>query len=251
MISCKMMTAGRVHLLEEALYSFLNLKGVEKSELIIVNDYPYQNLIFDHPQVKIVNFTELFPTIGEKDTYTHDLCQGDIIAVFDDDDIALPNHLENIDKYLQDNDIIHWGMGGFYNERIGKTPLIEFTQLGNSGIVYPKDSYIKVGKSPIINEGYDRVLVDNLHKLNNKVGYAVPQPKDISWIYRWATPTKNSVGCYHLSGGGDFVEGREDIRIRNFKYLEGLRKKGKLPVGDIHLKPKWKYNYIDLVKSHL
>lgn len=251
--SCKMLTAGRVHLLEEALFSFLNMERSEEAELIIVNDYPYQKLIFDHPRIKIINSSVLFHSIGEKDIYAHDLCQGDIVLVFDDDDIALPNHLNNIDKYLQDNDILHWGNAGFYNESSDEKtkPSIQFTQIGNSGIVYPMKSYIECGKSPIMNEGGDMKLVKNLKALRNKSYWAMPENKDISWLYRWSLPKVNDVGCYHQSGMGDEVEGRDPAHIRNFNYLESLRKKNKLPVGNIILKPKWRRDYVQLVKSHL
>lgn len=251
-----MLTAGRPHLLEEALYSFLNLEDSQDSELIIINDYPHQKLIFEHPRVRIVNSPELFPSIGEKDIFAHDLCQGDIILVFDDDDIALPHHLKNIEKYMGDNDLLHWGNGGFYNEEPGgiklDKPLVQFTQLGNSGIVYTKKAYLEVGKSPVMNEGGDMILVHSLKALREKYLYAMPENKDISWLYRWSTPTSSTgVGCYHQSGMGNWEPGRDDVRIRNFNYLENLRYSGMLPTGDIKLVPKWKHNYIELVKSYL
>ncbi len=55
MISAKCITHGRVHLLEEALNSFLLQDDPEDTELVIVNDYSHQRLIFDHPRVKIYN----------------------------------------------------------------------------------------------------------------------------------------------------------------------------------------------------
>lgn len=249
--SAKMLTAGRVHLLEEALYSFLHLDNSEEAELIIVNDYPHQTLVFDHPRVKIVNSPELFPSIGHKDTFAHDLCQGDIILVFDDDDIALPNHLLNIDKYLKDNDLLHWGNGVYYNESLDGTyrdkPSLQFTGLGNSGIVYTHSAYNEIGKSPLMNEAGDKYLVEKLTNLRGKVVHAKPDNRDVSWFYRWSTPMNNGVGNYHQSGLGDPVEGRENAMIRNFNYLEGLRKLKKLPVGTIKLEPKWKHNYIRLL----
>lgn len=255
MISCKMITAGRVHLLEEALYSFLTQDYLGEKELIIVNDYPYQTLIFDHSQVKIINKKELFPSIGEKDTFAHELCQGDIIAVYDDDDVALPNHLDNIRKYFIDTDLLHWQNAGLYYESPSGTykdkPNIQFTSVGNSGIVYSHKAYNEAGKSPLMNEAGDRYLVQNITKLRNKVVYAHPENKDISWLYRWSVPIHNGVGCYHQSGLGDPVPGRDNAMIRNFKYLEKLRKQGMLPVGNIYLKPQWKHNYVKLLKQFL
>ena len=64
-ISCKCITYGRVNFLEESLYSFLNQDYPGKKELIIVNDYPLQTLVFEHPDVKIYNLDYTFNTIGE------------------------------------------------------------------------------------------------------------------------------------------------------------------------------------------
>lgn len=55
MLSCKMISYGRVEYLEESLQSFLNQDYDGEKELVIVNDYPEQKLIFDHPDVRIFN----------------------------------------------------------------------------------------------------------------------------------------------------------------------------------------------------
>ena len=117
-ISCKCITYGRVSTLEESIESFLKQDyPADKRELIIVNDYPLQTLIFEHPQVKVVNLVKTFETIGEKENYATELCQGDIICQWDDDDVALPNHLKNVAKHFTDDaNILHWKTGVFYNE---------------------------------------------------------------------------------------------------------------------------------------
>ena len=53
-ISAKCITYGRVSTLEEAIYSFLQQDYPGEKELVIVNDYPKQKLIFDHPEIKII-----------------------------------------------------------------------------------------------------------------------------------------------------------------------------------------------------
>ena len=88
-ISCKCITYGRVDTLEEALYSFLIQDyPSDRCELVIVNDYPEQKLVYDHPQVIIYNLDETFPLIGEKENYAIERCSGDLIAVWDDDDVG-------------------------------------------------------------------------------------------------------------------------------------------------------------------
>ena len=101
--SCKMITHGRVHLLQEALHSFLIQENSEDTELVIVNDYPYQSLIFDHPRVKIFNFDSIFKTIGDKENFAIEQCSGEVIVVWDDDDIALENN-DDDDEMVENND---------------------------------------------------------------------------------------------------------------------------------------------------
>ena len=60
-----------------------------------------RKLIYDHPQVTIYNLDETFPLIGEKENYAIERCNGDLIAVWDDDDVAMSNHLQNIAKHWQ------------------------------------------------------------------------------------------------------------------------------------------------------
>ncbi len=65
-ISCKCITYGRVETLEESLHSFLKQDyPTDKCEMIIVNDYPLQKLVFEHPQVRVYNLDQTFTTIGE------------------------------------------------------------------------------------------------------------------------------------------------------------------------------------------
>ena len=69
MISFKTTTYGRVSFLEECLQSFLQQEYSGDSEMVIINDYPLQKLIFDHPKVRIFNLDETFGIIGEQENF--------------------------------------------------------------------------------------------------------------------------------------------------------------------------------------
>lgn len=241
-ISCKCITYGRVNTLVEALHSFLIQDYPEdKCELVIVNDYPLQNLIFDHPRVKIYNLKETFSTIGEKENYAIERCQGPLISVWDDDDIAMSNHLQNIAKYWTDDaKIIHWTRGVLFNE-----PNIHaICSLGNSGIVYSKSGWEKIGKSPLLNAGGDMVMVHQLYTLDGEIINASPKDKDVSWFYMWGNR------CYHQSGAGTDDDSRPNIIERHSEYIEGLRVDGKIPTGDIHLVPTWNKEYDVMLQEY-
>lgn len=240
MISCKCLTHARTHLLEEAIFSFINQDYDGESELIIVNDYPLQKLVFNHPRVKIFNLDETFPIIGQKENFAIERCQGDIIATWDDDDIALPNHFKNIMKYWNDKiDIMFWQNGVYYNEPI----ITAITSVGNSGFVFSKKAWEKAGKSPIENAGGDMTFVNKIKHFGG-ICTNYPSNNEVSWFYRWSLPM-----CYHQSGQGTDVPGRKNIVQRNAEYIEQQRRLGNIPIGEVVLKPHWRHDYIKMLKD--
>jgi len=242
-ISCKCITYGRVDTLEEAIQSFLQQEYPGKKELIIVNDYPLQKLIYNHPEIKIYNIDETFPTIGDKENYAIERCSGELIAVWDDDDVALPNHLSNIAKFWkEDTNIIHWETGVFYNE----PEITKIMGLGNSGIVYSKKVWEQIGKSPIQNAGGDMTLVNKIHALGRQYVIDAKMPEsEASWFYMWGGRG------YHQSGLGTDTPDRPNVIQRHSDYVENLRKKGQIPTGDVQLMPQWDKDYVQMLKDFI
>jgi glycosyltransferase involved in cell wall biosynthesis len=240
-ISAKCITYGRINTLEEAVQSFLLQEYEGEKEMIIVNDCPFQEIIFDHPEIKIFNFTETFTTIGDKENFAIENCSGDIIAVWDDDDIYLKHHMSNIAEWWkEDTNLLHWQRGVYYNF----DNITSITAIGNCGIAYSKNAWYEIGKSPIENAGGDMTLVQRLHKLGNVV---FASPEIPSCFYMWGGRS------YHQSGQGHDIPGKENIIQRHSKYIETLRKQGKIPEGKIFLQPKWNIDYnkqlIDFLKK--
>lgn len=248
-ISAKCITYGRINTLEETIYSYINQDyPSELKEMIIVNDYSLQTLTLDEDickeyNIKIYNLTETFKTIGEKENYTIERCSGDLIAVFDDDDVAMSNHLSNIAKFWkEDTNLLHWGHGVYYNEP--NITSIEF--IGNSGIVYSKKAWEAIGKSPLENAGGDMTLITRIASLGkDKIVFAYPIKEQVSWFYMWGGRG------YHQSGAGTDVEGKPNIIQRHSAYIEDLRKKGLIPTGIIKLNPHWQRDYKLMLKEFL
>lgn len=241
LISCKMITYGRVDMLEESLHSFLQQDYPGPKELIIVNDYPLQTLIFDHPEVKIINLNYTFSIIGDKENFATELCNGDIICQWDDDDIALPNHLSNVFKYFTDDvNIIHWETGALCHitgiEKVG--------WIGNSGIVFRKSAWKAIGGHPKENAGYDMTFIERIHNLDhNKKLFAEMPKEDASWFYMWGGRG------YHMSGAGHDVPGKPNVIQRHSLHIDNLKQQGKIPVGDVVLNPHWKKDYVQMLKD--
>ena len=238
-ISAKMTTYGRVATLEEALFSFLNQDYDGETELVIVNDYPLQKLHFDHPRVRIINLDETFPVIGEKENFAIEQCKFNTIYNCDDDDVFLNHHFRNINDVFKGHHLLHWDKGVFMVNHIIKG----VRGLGNCGIVYDREFVRSLGGYPREQAGADMTLVVGIKKNGGKVVKAVPDVP--SQIYCWGN------NSYHLSGKGRDHVGRENIIIRHSRHIEELRKKGKIPTGDIELKPHWAMDYKALVHNYI
>lgn len=234
LISCKMITYGRVEFLEESLHSFLIQEYPGEKELIIVNDYPLQKLDFDHPQVRIYNLDKTFDTIGEKENFATELCRGEIICQWDDDDVAMPWHLRNVAKYfVKGSDLLHWQNGVFYNNN----QITSIMALGNSGIVFSKKIWTQLGGHPIENAGYDMTFVVKIKSTSKNIVLADPPDARCSWFYMWGGRG------YHMSGMGTDTPNRANVIQRHSAHVELLRSQGKIPTGVVKLNPHWKNDY--------
>jgi len=92
-ISCWCSTFAREELLEEALNSFLMQDYPGDKELVILNDYEEQELVFDHPEVRIFNIKDRHTTLPSKSMDTIERCVYEYLAPWPPDDISLPSRL--------------------------------------------------------------------------------------------------------------------------------------------------------------
>lgn len=241
LISCKMITYGRVEFLEESLHSFLLQDYPGEKELVIVNDYPLQKLVFDHPDVRIYNLDETFKTIGDKENYATELCRGEIICQWDDDDVATSWHLKNVaEQFTDDVNILHWATGVYYND----STITNVGWIGNSGIVFRKSAWKAIGGHPVENAGYDMTFVNALAHYGGRKFAEMPNEK-ASWFYMWGGRG------YHMSGMGTDTSDRANVIERHSNHVESLRVKGLIPTGDVHLNPHWKLDYQKQLEEHV
>ena len=84
-----MPTYGRPDFVEESIAFFL-AQDYPRKELIIINDCPGQTFTGHFPDVVIINLPDRCPSLGEKRNLGIEMARGDLIAVWDDDDIYLP-----------------------------------------------------------------------------------------------------------------------------------------------------------------
>jgi hypothetical protein len=213
------------HLIEEAIESFLRQTYPNK-ELIVLNDCPDQELVCDAPGVRVVNVAERFPTLGDKQNAAIRMANGDLIAVWDDDDLSLPWRLSlSVDRLGEAdyfNPRAYWFLDG---RGLHADHAMGYAQ---NASLFTRTAFEAVGGYPAISLGADAEMDTRLGRLARVIdplrGSAPLKRTEWFYIYRWG------VSPVHLSGK---AEG-------NFYGEIGTR-----PVtpGRFHLTPHWRRDY--------
>lgn len=233
MISVLCSTYGRTHLLSEMIECFLR-QTYTGAELVILNDCERQRLTFDHPRVRIINRTVRFPVYGDKRNYLLTLATYDLVSLWDDDDIYLPNFLSDMMTLLPRF------LGGkaakpalCWNERGGRS-----LQLGCPG--------------------YMNAMLADRHLLLDLGGFARQQfNEDVPLLHKLVKgkhlcgPGKEPQTCpqfifRHSSGLLHMTDVPNETSTTVFAAdVERRMADGKEPTGSITLHPHWKCDYQD------
>lgn len=235
-VSCYCPTYGKSKLLEEAIYSFLNQDYDGEKELVILNDLVDQTLIFDHPQVKIINSKQRIYPLGKKLNECLSYCSGEYIFVWDDDDIYFPWKISFSINNINKDGIFHTNQAFF--EEINKTLSIS-KNLFHSNLcmhknIWEKNNYIE---SDVI--ALDVFLFNKINYLYKNISKIISD-EDIFYIYRWS-----STSNYH----GSFF--KENVSLNVAKYVDQKILNKTEPVGNIVLNPQWKNDYFQARKNCL
>jgi glycosyltransferase involved in cell wall biosynthesis len=230
-VSCLCATYNRaplyLNLVEEAVESFLR-QDYPNKELIVFNDTPGQTLHFDHPEVQVVNTPFRCASLGEKRNLLAAMADGELICIWDDDDISLPWRLSRSVVLLGDADYYnpgaYWyldGNGLHHDHAVG---------FCYNASLYRKCAFDDLGGHPSISVGEDAAMDAKLRTRN--VAMAPPLARN-EWfyIYRWG------VSPVHISGRG----------LDSFWETIGERP---IQPGEYVLKPHWEQDYIALTQAH-
>jgi hypothetical protein len=189
MISVLTLTYKRLHLLEEAIQSFLIQNPEIESEMVVINDNPEVDYVYVHDRVRIINHKQRFPSISAKLEWGYKQCKYDYIYRLDDDDLLCPWSLENVYKDIIENpgyEIyrskgMHFFVDNVYTGENGNI---------NNGNVYTK-AYLDRIKFPDSSFGEDSDITFG----NNSIVYTSTLKHTM--IYRWG------MGTFHISGMGN------------------------------------------------
>jgi glycosyltransferase involved in cell wall biosynthesis len=245
-VSCLCITYLRKSELEEAIECFLRQEYDGKKELVIINDAENQTLVFDHPEVVIINSKNRFRTIGEKRNASVALAKYDYLATWDDDDIFLPHRLQYSMDKIKQRDLHYYKLNEAY--LYSKTEGITETtkNLFFSSSFFSRELYTKTTGHGFTNNGEDAVLEAQIEKIcnvnpeykrfveNSKTSLNITND-DIYYMYRWGGMS------YHLS-----LVGKEENAL---DIITKERSKKDKNTGIINLEPHWEKDYLMLIKQ--
>ncbi len=211
LISCVMPTFGRPAYVPEAVACFLQQDYPHK-ELILLNDCPGQMYVGDLPGVRIVNVPERFKTLGDKRNASIEMASGEIIAVWDDDDISLPWRLswswEEMNRYKtpfyrSTEFLAYWGEEKLHDNR--SVP----GWVSHGHVAFAKELWEMSGKYPAQGVGEDALLFSAFDRLLNTDFVTHPIPRSERFYVM-----RGSSQYQHMSIGG----GREPLDLRPGTY---------------------------------
>ena len=239
-IACLCSTFNRPGQLAEAVESFLRQTyPAELRELVILDDAgQYAPDACDHlPGVKLVTTRHRFRTLGEKRNASAALVSPDVdaYAVWDDDDIYLPWHLEAMVAVFQAG--YRWSLPA--EVWIDRRTYLERKTTGgffHGSWGFTREAFLSVGGYPAMQSGQDQALAARF----KRAGIKPISPREIvdapassivlpSYIYRWHTYPN----ARHISALGK----------------DGYERRGEEPVEHVaRITPCWSRDWDGLVQ---
>ncbi len=226
--------------LEEAIQSFL-LQDYPNKQMVVFNDYSQQTLVFEHPQVKIINRHDRAPNLGEARNRCNAAADGEILMLWDDDDIWLPGFLTQLARRMEGLDYVRFS-NVFHAQNF---EIKNITAGAGHWIGYRKSAWLQVGGYPQMNAGEDREFIRRLEAGGLKGQVFENVPTEINFIYNWAN------GVYHASGAGDDKPGHKTLYQRTQEHVTQQVIAGKLPLGRIELNPHWRKDWVAHAREFL
>lgn len=242
-VSCICLTYGRPQVLEEAIHAFLQQDYAGRKELIILNDYAEQTLVFDHPEVQVINCPKRFYTVGEKMNAAVALASHDLLFVWDDDDIYLPHRLRfSVEHFDPQKGFFKPDKAWLLNNGALRGPLKNLFHVGSC---WSRRLFDGVRGYVADGTGYDLVFEERLSKhFRGAVRPYEIEPADIYYIYRWG-----GTGSYHMSRFGNYKAGANVGHEQVAAFVQQQATRGAILQGTIPLQPHWDTDYGQLVAT--
>lgn len=226
-VSCQCITYGRTTLLDESVECFLRQDYAGPKELVILNDLPELLIECDLPDVRVVNLPFRMKSIGEKRNACVAMCRGDVIFVWDDDDISLSHRVSFSLQQMTNHRYFKAGQFWYWKDGV-------LSPEPKKGVVHPMGCWAtalfdEVNGYPHIQSGQDAGLEEKFRGRGRYVEQL--DPDDIYYLYRFP-----GTGSYHLSAFG-FGKGFSEVA----SYVS------RKSIGGRHrIEPRWLADYEQL-----
>jgi hypothetical protein len=209
-VSCLCPTYRRPKLLENSIACFMAQDyPAERRELIVLDDAgELENQTGDGWQ--IISIPRRFRSLPEKFNALAGLAHGEILVVWEDDDIYLPHHISShvaaMDRHL-------WSKPSkVLSDYTGQIQEEDATGRFHASLTFTRHAFEQVGGWPLTLRGdFDQQLIARLNSLGIAGDpCAVASP---SYIFRWG-----STGAYH---GQALMRGPEDEQWYQRAFSDG------------------------------
>ena len=199
-ISCLCPTWRRPDLLANAIACFeAQDYPADRCELIILDDagqlreVSCEFLPYDDRRWEIVSVFRRFNSLPEKYNALAGMAKGDVLAVWEDDDIYLPHHLSLIAEKIKGRG---WTKPNCVRSLYtGHSEIEAADGRFHASIALTREMFVRAGGWPITTDlVFDQQMFARLAVL----GDGIYDTNDPSYVFRWG-----STGSYHGQGLGD------------------------------------------------
>lgn len=238
---------------EEAIASFM-YQTYPNKKLIILNLQPKQKIISNHPDIYVINFSEIPESFGQAYNIAIEKFPCDYYLMWDDDDISLPWRISESVRMVTQYQLDYWNPKRQHFLEVTMTdqshyhPTVfiydESNCVCHNASIFSYRSWKIVGGYPNIsgNQDYFMELKLTSHQ-NVQYGYDIEniEPSKIHHIYRWgfhqhaSTYANNSFNDEH---------NKKIIHQLINSLPEEFYGTYELPVN-----PQWKYDYLKIVQQ--
>lgn len=238
-VACICRTYGRLSesfdhtcVINEAVESFLR-QDYKNKRLLLINDTPGQRIIFDHPDVKIINSPTRYDSIATKINLGIKQALGcKYVFVWDDDDISLPWRLSQmVETHEQGTHGCNYvGEGTYWVSMHNRDYMLENNL--HTGITasasFRRKTALEFPYPNVVGEDY--AFYELLQREKQGVIGVARDPRRASFIYRWGYLVR------HVSG---------------YPKADGYERLGEdtYPPAEIVVEPSWAYDYVDFTQK--
>ncbi len=222
----------RLSVINRSVECFLR-QTVSDKEMVIVVDDPGIQLLFNHPQVKVVYSEQRCESLGHKYNLGCEQATGTVLLSWDDDDISLPLRMYQSARNIKNTKrkAVYHNPRAYYFLNGGHLQHEVKTGYAHNAAAFTKRAWELVGGYQAMNGPQDAQMDQDLraHKLVTVVE-TDGSTEYSQYIYCWGD------GQQHISGHSDTDKAYADNASRSVR-------------GSYQITPRWPQDYVYMTRA--